>query len=76
MNEQLKQYIVDVLKEAQESGYVSKENGEFEVGHWIDIASGQIASKADQLLEPERYIKVDGYFYKKRDLQKLEKVEL
>lgn len=76
MNEQLKQYIIDVLKVAQADGYVAKENGEFEVGHWIEGIAGEIAIKADRLLEPERYFKIQGKFYKIGDLQRLTEVEL
>lgn len=68
----LSDYIADVLREAQEEGYVTAENADLEVGQWIGGVSYQIAQKADQLLEPERYFKYNSVFYKVADLQKLE----
>ncbi len=76
MSEQLKQYIADLLRESQDDGYVIEENTDYEVAQWIELVSRQIAEKADRLLEPERYFKYQGKFYKVKDLQKLQEVQL
>lgn len=76
MNEKLQQYVEKLLREAQEQGYVTPENSDYEVGQWMMGVSRQIANKADNLFEPERFVKVNGRFYRVRDIEKLSEVLL
>lgn len=76
MNDRLRQYIEEVLREAQEAGYVTPENSDYEVGQWMMVVAGQIAKKAESFLEPERFAKVNGRIYRIKDIENLPEVEL
>lgn len=67
----LQDYIVEQLRLAQKDGYVVPENSDFEVGQWIGGIAYQITEKAERMMEPDEYVKVDGFFYKKSDMFKL-----
>lgn len=64
----LMDYIVHELKEAQKDGYVVPDNSDLEVGQWIGGIAYNIANQAEKMMEPHAYVKIDGQFYKKSDI--------